>query len=384
MIDRVIASGVLLQSLVVKFAVRRVPCNFYFDISTVISTLFSVMSQTRSTRNSKKHLSSDYDWEGIGDLLHTSVLERGNELLQDLASSHDAELPPPEISAVPLAGQEASLGDQHFTDHVFTLPSPGCGAIPKDGKSILKPSRTPETANPAIKKRVNALELEVRKLELQLELARFTQAAPQLQKAGDESSKSLGDLKAPQKTRFPQPWPHIYAPGEPKLYSDLSLAEFCTGYIAILEQYPDSSHRFPPGVLLHHFNDLMVLACTYQWSAVCAYHYKVLRSIELGLVRWGDSFEPLKQPFFIPTTLLPSPDLVSKGVKSPSKATPPSSSIQRSDICDAWSWYDDCANSACPKLHVCVVCKRSDHRAINCPKRKFPVPTRRQDPPSRD
>ena len=207
MIDRVIASGVLLQSLVVKFAFRRVPCNFYFDISTVISTLFSVMllsNQTRSTRNSKKHLSSDYDWEGIGDSLHTSVLERGDELLRDLASSHDAELPPPEISAALLAGQEASLGDQHFTDRVFTLPSPGRGAIPKDGKSILKPSRTPETANSAIKKRANALELEVRKLELQLGLARLTQAAPQPQKAGNESSKSLGDLKAPQKTHFPQ------------------------------------------------------------------------------------------------------------------------------------------------------------------------------------
>lgn len=58
----------------------------------------------------------------------------------------------------------------------------------------------------------------------------------------------------------------------------------------------------------------MVLACTYQWSAVRAYHYKVLQSIELGLMRWGDSFEPLKQPFFIPTALLPSPDPGSKEV----------------------------------------------------------------------
>lgn len=139
----------------------------------------SLSKQTRSTRNSKKHLSSDFEWEGIGDLLHTSVLERGDELLRDLASSHDAELPPPTIPAAPLASQDASLGlgDQHFTDRGYMLPSPGPGAIPKNGKSILKPSRTPETANPVIKKRTNALELEleVRKLKLQLELARLNQ-----------------------------------------------------------------------------------------------------------------------------------------------------------------------------------------------------------------
>ena len=67
------------------------------------------------------------------------------------------------------------------------------------------------------------------------------------------SSKSLGGVKAPRKTCFPQPWPHIFAPGEPKLYSDLSLTEFCAGYIAILQQYPDDSNRFPPGALLSHF-----------------------------------------------------------------------------------------------------------------------------------
>ena len=35
-----------------------------------------------------------------------------------------------------------------------------------------------------------------------------------------------------------------------------------------------------------------------------AYRYKVLRSIEMGLASWGDSFDSLKQPFFLPTALL--------------------------------------------------------------------------------
>lgn len=131
---------------------------------------------------------------------------------------------------------------------------------------------------------------------------------------------------------------------------------------------------------LDHFHGLMVLASSYKWSAVRAYHYKVLRSIELGLVKWGDSFESLKQPFFIPSALL-SETPREKEAQQPTK---PSLSIARSDICDAWSWYDDCTSTSCPKQHVCVVCKRADHRALACPKRKFPVPTRRQETTPRD
>ncbi len=95
LIDWVIALDVLFNSLVVKFAVRCVPCNFYFDISTIISKS-----------------------EGIGDLLHTSVLERGDELLRDLASSRDTELLPPMIPAAQLAGQHSSLG---LEDSIFPI-----------------------------------------------------------------------------------------------------------------------------------------------------------------------------------------------------------------------------------------------------------------------
>ena len=111
----------------------------------------------------------------------------------------------------------------------------------------------------------------------------------------------MGHLKAPQRTRFPQPWPHIFTPGEPQLYSDLSLPTFCAGYIAIMQPHKDKPALNES--YISHFQDLMVLACSYKWPAVRAYHYKVLRSIELGLVKWGDSFEPLKQPFFIPSVL---------------------------------------------------------------------------------
>ena len=114
-----------------------------------------------------------------------------------------------------------------------------------------------------------------------LELAKLGQrVAPHNIKAtsSDDLGKLMSDMKAPQKTQFLQPWPQIFAPGEPQLYSDLTPAEFCAGYIAILQQHPDDQEA-----LLSHFHGLMILALSYKWSAVRPFHYKVLRSTELGL-----------------------------------------------------------------------------------------------------
>jgi len=53
----------------------------------------------------------------------------------------------------------------------------------------------------------------------------------------------LGDLRAPQRTLYPQQWPHILAPGEPKLYNELTLAEFTAGCLAIVEKRPDATQK---------------------------------------------------------------------------------------------------------------------------------------------
>ena len=140
-------------------------------------------------------------------------------------------------------------------------------------------------------------------------------------------------MKAPQNIVNPHQWPHIFAPGEPKLYSELSLAEFCAGYIVIIKQLADK----PPRVaLINHVHELMILASTYQWSTVRSYHYKVFRSIKLGLVQWGDSFEPLKQSFFLATCLLT--EAPHKAAKSSSKSPTTSlifpSTVARHQICD--------------------------------------------------
>ena len=99
---------------------------------------------------------------------------------------------------------------------------------------------------------------------------------------------------------YPQPWPHIYAPGEPKLFNELSLTAFTAGYITIVNNTHDASTK---QLMLEHLKHLMTLTCSYQCSTVRSVHYKVLRSIEMGLVKWGDSFDAITQPFLIPPNL---------------------------------------------------------------------------------
>ena len=50
--------------------------------------------------------------------------------------------------------------------------------------------------------------LEIAKLKLQLELAMLCSKMA-LTGAQDASAKSQGDLRAPQRTLHPQPWPHL-------------------------------------------------------------------------------------------------------------------------------------------------------------------------------
>ena len=190
----------------------------------------------RKTRNSRKHLATDFDWEGLEAL----TLPTADELFHDLrepqldamqAAGLSAFSPPGEDTSLdsrPRAKDGKDLGKAVKTKQELWDQSPNRPILP-----VLQ-DRPSDLQRLALIKQTH--ELEIRKLELQLELAKLTSASPQASKpsTSEDSSKSMGDLKAPQRTHFPQPWPHIFAPGEPQLYSDLSLPAFCAGYIAIM------------------------------------------------------------------------------------------------------------------------------------------------------
>ena len=113
------------------------------------------------------------------------------------------------------------------------------------------------------------LEIHVKRLQLELQLAQLkvtvntvkTLKQDESVKSRDRSSeKSLGNQCAPQRITNPQEWPHLFAPGEPKLFNELSMAEFSTGYTIIIQHCTDVSRQ---EALISHFYDLMVLASTY-------------------------------------------------------------------------------------------------------------------------
>ena len=132
----------------------------------------SSSKSTRQSRNSRKHLSTDYGWDGIDGLLPASF-DRGDDLAtyNALATSTNTD------NTLPFTGTSPTTGPLDTAQRVL-LPSPR--AIPKLVKSkSSKISKTPETTTlDTVAPQNQALKLEIRKLELQLELAKLAQATP--------------------------------------------------------------------------------------------------------------------------------------------------------------------------------------------------------------
>ena len=75
-----------------------------------------------------------------------------------------------------------------------------------------------------------------------------------------------------------------------KKFEQLTIAEFCAGYVAILEM----SHGSIKAHRTAHLKELMYLATRYQWRNVLNYHAACLMEIERGHLKWGDSFQLLQ------------------------------------------------------------------------------------------
>ena len=325
------------------------------------------------TRSSLRHLSPDFDW----DLLEqqTSHLNATN------AGATEDNLPSLQFTA-DSKGKGKKEGKLK-KDKKGAIPktTPASSSLPEFSSCLQydQGGTPPNTQDEIIRLQLvkDNHDREIHKLELRLQLAQLENKMVGSTPSEASNNKSLSDMKAPQKIVNPQQWPHIFAPAEPKLYGDLSLPEFCAGYLVIINQLVDKLCRT---ALINHFHELMILASTYQWPAVRSYHYKVLRPIELGLVQWGDSFEPFKQSFFLATCLLT--EAPHKAAKPSSKS--PATSLESPSTVARHQMHGAGMTSDCPKSHICVVCKCPDHQTLCCPKRKFPVPPRRSDTASKD
>ena len=91
--------------------------------------------------------------------------------------------------------------------------------------------------------------------------------------------------------KFPQKWPHsqlkLHYVAKQKKYDELTLAEFCAGYMTILKNCRSSQQK----ARIEHLEELMYHATTKSWKSVLNYHSACLIEIEHGNLKWGDNFQ---------------------------------------------------------------------------------------------
>ena len=198
---------------------------------------------SRTTRNSQRHLSTDYEWETLPSIDESLLFKASRELLDSSPSQHAEKhckdsKSPIDPGAVP---KRRPVDDPSLPQATPQVPFTG-----QDAKQTPPPDQQLAASIPpslvALQLQKESQELEIKKLKLQLQLG--------------------------------------------------------AGYLVIIHQSTSKPHY---ATLLDHFHQLIVFASAYQWSAVHSFHYKVLRSLELGLVKWGDSFDHLKVQFLTPS-----------------------------------------------------------------------------------
>ena len=77
---------------------------------------------------------------------------------------------------------------------------------------------------------------------------------------------------------------------EDLVYEDLTISEFCAGYMTILENESEEKRVYR----IAHLKELMYLSSRFKWRNILDYHGACLLEIERGQLRWGDSFQMLQ------------------------------------------------------------------------------------------
>ena len=83
----------------------------------------------------------------------------------------------------------------------------------------------------------------------------------------------------------------LFVNSREKNYEDLSISEFCAGYLTILEDEDCEERR---AYRTAHLKELMYLSTRFKWKCVLDYHGACLMEIERGHLKWGSSFQMLQ------------------------------------------------------------------------------------------
>ena len=110
-------------------------------------------------------------------------------------------------------------------------------------------------------------------------------------KSKSKMKKSGKNKKLTSSVKHPQEYPHsnlkFHFVGKEKKYDELSIAEFCAGYMSIVK----SCERAQRKARIDHLEELMYHATTRPWKSVLNYHAACVLEIERGNLKWGDNFQ---------------------------------------------------------------------------------------------
>lgn len=198
---------------------------------------------------------------------------------------------------------------------------------------------------------------------------------------GKKSRKSGYFVKAQRRIKVKVKWPHGFCGDllgtveKADLTPDnLSESVFILGYMNILASNISTSEH---DARVKHLKTLMTLSITHSWEIARAYHYKLLRCMEFGLIAWGDDI----QSFMVGHLAnIMSQSTSTKTIK-PAKYTdklPTDARPQRTVYCISFNSDTKCqyetSDRKCSKLHACKKCGEEkgwltfDHSAKNCPR----------------
>ena len=163
-------------------------------------------------------------------------------------------------------------------------------------------------------------------------------------------------------------------------YHKLDLAEFVAGYRSMIKTYDPEVTNF----MLSHLELLLIKGTSYSWSSVRSFHAHIAKQVELYRSEWSDTAEihDRANTFFKHSDLRTAPT-------SRVTATPPWTTNskqhggQETHGCKQWNYTGSstCEKDTYAAQHKCCVCTQ-DHPMFHCPKRRNPIPSTFDNPPS--
>ena len=183
---------------------------------------------------------------------------------------------------------------------------------------------------------------------------------------GGKNKKSGAVSKATDKIVKETDWPHYHITRGvdllPSGYDELSLDEFCLGYVRMLR---DADSKFNLHVMLEILEDLLEDSVDFSWKNVKGYYKSLALDIERGKIKWDDTPAIQKRRFTKCRVFKPSTNLLSES--SAVKTMP-----QGGSCCSLFQVADcDRDGDHYPHIHACLYCWQHKkalfkHNELNC------------------